>query len=104
MDLPQVRQVVAGGNGQGVQQDQRRVGDLPLRRLEAGGEAQPELVVQDPGNRITVRVLRHLRLPVARDRPAVQLSRADLPVHICRDFPVMIRAERARQLRLHGLR
>ena len=104
MDLLQVRQVIAGGYKRVVQQDQGRVGDLPLGRLKYGGGAEPELVVQDSGDRVTVRVLWHSRLPVARDRPAVQLGRADLPVHVCRDLPVMIRAERARQLRLHGLR
>jgi hypothetical protein len=103
VDLPQVRQVVAGGYGRLVQQDQSGVGDLPLCRLKFGGGAEPELAGQNPGNRISVRVLWHSRLPVARDRPAVQLSRADLPVHVRRDFPVMIQAERARQLRLHGL-
>ncbi len=35
---------------------------------------------------------------------AHRFGRADLPVHVGRDFPVMVRAERARQLRLHGLR
>lgn len=78
--------------------------DLPLRGLKPGGGTQPKLVVQDAGDRITVRVSRQLRLPVAGDRPAVQFRRADLSGHVCRDFPVMIWADRAGQLRLHGLR
>jgi hypothetical protein len=36
--------------------------------------------------------------------PAVQFGRADLPVHVRRDLPVMIGAERPWQLGLHGLR
>src|SRR5208282_2381371 len=71
MDRPQVRQVVAGQDGRFVQQDQGRMSDLPLRGLKPGGGAEPELVVQDPGDRVTVRVPRHSRLPVAGDRPAV---------------------------------
>jgi hypothetical protein len=55
MDLPEVRQVVAGRDGRFVQQDQGRMSDLPLRGLKPGGGAQPELVVQDAGDRITVR-------------------------------------------------
>ena len=78
--------------------------DLPLCGLKPGGGAQPELVVQDAGDRITVRIPRHLRLPVAGDRPAVQFRCADLSGYVCRDFPVMIWAERARQFHLHGLR
>jgi hypothetical protein len=56
------------------------MGDLPLRGLKLGGGSQPELIEQDAGNRITVRVLRHLQPPVTRDRPPVQLDRADLPL------------------------
>jgi len=36
MDLPQVRQVVAGSDGRLVQQDQGRMSDLPLRVLKVG--------------------------------------------------------------------
>src|ERR1700728_2567886 len=46
----------------------------------------------------------HLRPLVAGDRPAVQLGGADLPRHVGRYLPVMIRAERAWQFDLHGLR
>jgi hypothetical protein len=98
-----VGQVIARGYRRLVQQDQGRVGDLPLRRLKRGGGAKPELVVQDPVTGSLYGSLWHSRVPVARDRPAVQLGRADLPVHVRRDLPVMIRAERTRQLRLHGV-
>ena len=57
MDLLRVRQVVAGGYRRLVQQDQGRVSDLPLRRLKCGGGAEPELVIQDSGDRVTLRVL-----------------------------------------------
>jgi hypothetical protein len=43
MDLPEVGQVVAGRDGRFVQQDQGRMSDLPLRGLQLGGGAQPEL-------------------------------------------------------------
>ena len=66
---------------------------LPGER-EPGVAGEPELVVQDPySDRVTVRVLWHSRLPVARDRPAVQFGRADLPVHVRRNLPVMSRHE-----------
>jgi hypothetical protein len=57
MDLPQVGQVVTGGYGRLIQQDQSRMGDLPLRRFKPCGGTEAELVVQDPGDRITVRIL-----------------------------------------------
>jgi hypothetical protein len=79
------------------------VGDLPLGGLKHGNGSQPELAEQDSGKRVTVRVAGHLQLPVSCDRHAVQVSGADLPVHVGCDFPVMLGAERARQLGLHGL-
>ena len=55
MDLLEMRQVVARRDGRFVQQDQGRMSNLPLRSLKTGGGAQLELVVQDAGDRITVR-------------------------------------------------
>ena len=56
VDRSQVGQVVAGRNGHLLEEDQRRVGDLPLCSLKFSGGAQPELVVQDSGNWVTVRI------------------------------------------------
>jgi hypothetical protein len=53
--------------------------------------------------RIGVRVAGHLLPPVAGDGPAVEFRSADLAVHVGRDLSVMLRAERARYLDLHGL-
>lgn len=61
-------------------------------------------LADDSGDRVTVRVVGHLRLPVSCDRPAVQLGGADLPVHVGSDLPVMLGPERAWHLGLHGLR
>jgi hypothetical protein len=97
-------QVVRGRDRRLVQQDQGGVSDLPLGGLKPGSGTQPELVEQDSGNRVGVRVVGHLPLPVSCDRPAVQLGGADLPVHVGRDFPVMLGPERTRQLGLHRLR
>src|SRR5450755_270072 len=49
---------------------------------------QPQLAEQDSRNRVGVRILRHLRLPVPGNGPAVQFRSADFPVHIGRDLPV----------------
>jgi hypothetical protein len=58
---------------------------------------------QDSRNRVDVRIVRHLRLPVPGNGPAVQFRGTDLSVHVGRDLPVMIRGERPRQLDLDGL-
>src|ERR1017187_3333593 len=50
--------------------------------LQLPSRAQPELVEQDSRNRVGVRILRHLRLPVPGNGPAVQFRSADFPVHI----------------------
>ena len=86
------------------EQDERCVGDLPFSGLQILGRAQPELVEQDPRIRVGIRIVRHLRLPVPGNGPAVQLGSADFPVNVGRDLPVMIRGERSRQLDLDGLR
>jgi hypothetical protein len=57
VDLLQVGQVITGRDGRFIQQYQRRVSDLPFRRFKCGGRSELEPVVQDPGDRITVRVL-----------------------------------------------
>jgi len=57
VDLPQVGQVITGRGGRFIQQYQRRMSDLPFRRFKRGGRSELEPVVQDPGDRITVRVL-----------------------------------------------
>ena len=85
------------------EQDERRVGDLPFSGVQLRSRAQPELVEQDSRNRIGVRIVRHLRLPVPGNGPAVQFRSADFPVHIGRDLLVMIRGERPRKLDLDGL-
>jgi hypothetical protein len=104
VDLAQMAQVVRGSGGRLVQPDQSGVGDLPLGGLKPRSAPQPELIEQDSGNRVTVRVAGQLELPVSCDRPAVQLCGTDLPVHVGRDLPVVFGPERARQLCLHGLR
>jgi hypothetical protein len=73
-------------------------------RRQGQARAQPELAEQDSRNRVGVWIVRHLRTPVPGNGPAVQFRSADLPVHISRDLPVMIRGERPRQLDLDGLR
>ena len=103
MDLAQVSQIVGGLDRRFPEQDQGRVGDLPFRCLEFCGGAQPELVAQDSRHRIRVRVVGHL-LPVAGDSPAVKFRGTDLAVHVRRDVPVILWAERARHLDLHRLR
>jgi hypothetical protein len=80
------------------------VGDLPFSSLQFRSPAQPELVEQDSRNRVGVRIVRRLRLPVPGHGPAVQFRSANLPVRIGRDLPVMIRGERPWQLNLDGLR
>ena len=77
--------------------------DLPLGGRKFLRRIQSELVAQDSRNRVGVRIVRHLRLPVPGYGPAVQFGRADLTVYVGRDLPVMIRAERPRQFDLHGL-
>lgn len=78
MDRAQVRQVVGRADRRFTDQDQYRVGDLPLGERKLLRRAQPEFVAQDSRNRVGVRIVRYLRPPVPGDRPAVQLVRADL--------------------------
>jgi hypothetical protein len=89
VDIAEVRQVVAGINRRLPEQDERRVGDVPLSGLQLRSCAQPELVEQDSRNRVGVRMVRHLRPPVPGNGPAVQFRCADLSVHIGRNLPVM---------------
>jgi hypothetical protein len=103
VDRAQVRQVVARVNTRLPEQDERRVRDLPFSSLQLRSRAQPELVEQDSRNRVDVRIVRHLRLPVPGNGPAVQFRSTDLSVHVGRHLPVMIRGERPRQLDLDGL-
>jgi hypothetical protein len=79
------------------------VGDLPFCCLQLCGGAQLEPVSQDSRHRVGIRVLEHLLPPVAGNGSAVKFRRADLAVHIGRDFPVMLRAERPRHLDLYRL-
>jgi hypothetical protein len=103
VDLAQVSQIIGRANRHLPEQDQGRVSDLPLRRLQFCGRPQPEPVAQDSRQRVGVRVAGHLGLPVAGDGPAVEFRRADLAVHVGRDLTVMLGAERARHLDLHRL-
>lgn len=103
VDRAQVRQIVGGADRRFTEQDQRCVGDLPFGGGKFLRRFQPELVAQDSRNRVGVRIVGHLRLPVPGHGSAVQFGRADLAVHVSRDLAVMIRAERPRQFDLHGL-
>lgn len=54
-------------------------------------------------SRIGVRVIRHSGPPPSSHGLPVQLGCADLAVHVSRDRAIMARAERPRQVDLHGL-